>query len=64
MVNLTLMNAEGKVDLEGYQENAEWVLLSATGKRNAIEYDCCPGTKYIDVTFEFSIRRNIERDIY
>lgn len=39
------------------QENAEWVLLSAKGRRNAIEYDCCLGTFYIDVTYEISIQR-------
>ena len=55
LVNLTIQDSfAGNAS---YQENAEWVLLSAKGRRNAIEYDCCLGTFYIDVTYEISIQR-------
>ena len=55
LVNLTIQDSfAGNAS---YQENAEWVLLSARGVRNAVEYECCKGTFYIDVTYEISIQR-------
>ena len=63
LVNLTLKDENGTpsyhqaMKTDKYQENAEWVLISAEGVRNAIEYDCCPGEVYVDITFYICIQR-------
>ena len=57
LVNLTIKDNAVFAGNASYQENAEWVLLSARGVRNAVEYECCKGTFYIDVTYEISIQR-------
>ena len=41
LVNLTIQDS--LAGNASYQENAEWVLLSARGVRNAVEYECCKG---------------------
>ena len=57
LVNLTLPDGAsfGLAGNSSYQENAEWVLISAFGKRNTIEYDGIG--VFIDVTYEINIQR-------
>ena len=58
LVNLTLKSEVA--DTSGYQENAEWQLLSAKAFRNKVKYACCPEV-YLDITFKVRIQR---RTIY
>jgi len=57
LVNLTLPDGAsfGWAGNSSYQENAEWVLISAFGTRNTIEYDGIG--VFIDVTYEINIQR-------
>ncbi|XP_055333973.1 acetylcholine receptor subunit alpha-like 1 isoform X2 [Paramacrobiotus metropolitanus] len=44
------------MDLSEYYLSIEWDIMKVTAKRSAISYSCCP-EPYIDITYEFSIRR-------
>ncbi|KAL7671732.1 hypothetical protein ACOME3_006635 [Neoechinorhynchus agilis] len=45
------------VELSAYEESIEWDLLSVPAIRHEIEYECCPGDAFMDVTFCIEIRR-------
>lgn len=48
---------EKGTDLSGYYQNVEWDIMRASARRNNIIYSCCPNEPYIDVTFNFTLRR-------
>jgi len=39
-----------------YVRNADWELTSSTVAAHEVEYPCCPGKKYGDVTYSFRMR--------
>jgi len=39
-----------------YVRNADWELTSTTVAAHEVEYPCCPGKKYGDVTYSFRMR--------
>uniref|UniRef100_A0A8D8VS29 Neuronal acetylcholine receptor subunit alpha-7 n=1 Tax=Cacopsylla melanoneura TaxID=428564 RepID=A0A8D8VS29_9HEMI len=43
-------------DLTTFITNGEWYLLGMPGKKNEVQYECCPET-YVDITFTIQIRR-------
>ncbi|KFD67489.1 hypothetical protein M514_11378, partial [Trichuris suis] len=46
------------MDLSYYYRSAEWDLLSLTSERHEVTYaSCCGPSKYVDITFYFSLRR-------
>ncbi|XP_076177262.1 nicotinic acetylcholine receptor alpha6 isoform X2 [Ptiloglossa arizonensis] len=51
-----VLNSEKGGDLSDFITNGEWYLLGMPGKKNTINYQCCP-EPYVDVTFTIQIRR-------
>ena len=45
------------VDIRNYAHHQKWTLLSTKTERNELEYTCCPGTLYADVTFHLHFQR-------
>ena len=37
-------------------ENIEWNIEDTEAVRSLIEYPCCPGVEYVDITFSLHIR--------
>lgn len=56
-INDTDVLIEQGIDLSQYYQNVEWDIMLATAKRNVKTYTCCPNDKFIDVTFEMTLRR-------
>lgn len=50
-------NIRNATDLTGFYRNVEWDLVEASALRNVLVYDCCPNTRYFDLTFFFKVRR-------
>nr|CAI54103.1 nicotinic acetylcholine receptor, alpha7-2 subunit [Myzus persicae] len=53
-IDLVLKSDGG--DLSDFTTNGEWYLLGMPGKKNVINYACCP-EPYVDITFTIKIRR-------
>ncbi|XP_063700655.1 neuronal acetylcholine receptor subunit alpha-7-like isoform X2 [Culicoides brevitarsis] len=51
-----VLNSESGGDLSDFITNGEWYLLGMPGKKNVMNYACCP-EPYVDVTFTIQIRR-------
>ncbi|XP_043282936.1 acetylcholine receptor subunit alpha-type acr-16 isoform X1 [Venturia canescens] len=51
-----VLNSEEGGDLSDFITNGEWYLIGMPGKKNTINYQCCP-EPYVDVTFTIQIRR-------
>ncbi|XP_076277061.1 nicotinic acetylcholine receptor alpha6 isoform X4 [Lasioglossum baleicum] len=54
-LDLVLNSMEGG-DLSDFIKNGEWYLIGMPGKKNTINYQCCP-EPYVDITFTIQIRR-------
>jgi len=54
---LDLLSEADDVDLSKYSPNSEWQLNSARAVRNEVEYICCKGIKFPDVTYTIEISR-------
>ena len=48
---------EGIVKFDKYLDNAEWEIVSVEAQRQSLEYDCCPGSKYPSIRYEFTLKR-------
>ncbi|XP_039266818.2 acetylcholine receptor subunit alpha-1-B-like [Styela clava] len=61
---LDMVNSDGEVmnhkcespDIENYNENGEWKMLSTGCYKHYIQYTCCIGP-YVDMTYHFVIQR-------
>ncbi|KAI5744478.1 hypothetical protein M8J76_002591 [Diaphorina citri] len=51
-----ILKDEAGGDLTTFITNGEWYLLGMPGKKNEVQYECCPET-YVDITFTIQIRR-------
>ncbi|XP_043481407.1 neuronal acetylcholine receptor subunit alpha-7 isoform X1 [Leptopilina heterotoma] len=51
-----VLNSEEGGDLSDFITNGEWYLIGMPGKKNTINYQCCP-EPYVDITFTIKIRR-------
>ena len=53
----TVDRSAGAPASDFYLRNNDWQLTSTTVAAHDVEYPCCPGQKYGDVTYSFRMRR-------
>eukprot|EP00092_Neocalanus_flemingeri_P077106 GFUD01095704.1.p1 GENE.GFUD01095704.1~~GFUD01095704.1.p1 ORF type:complete len:324 (-),score=58.07 GFUD01095704.1:50-994(-) len=53
---LTLKLSDMSMDISTYLTNTAWDLISAEGKLNTVQYECCP-EPYLDITYTIKLRR-------
>ncbi|BFZ19668.1 hypothetical protein BsWGS_22707 [Bradybaena similaris] len=53
---LTISNSGQGFDLSEYVPIPSYDLLATSATKHSLEYPCCPGVRYEDVTFQFTIR--------
>lgn len=46
-----------KPDLSNFMESGEWVMKHYRACPHRVEYACCPGTPYLDITYHFLMQR-------
>ncbi|XP_078666386.1 neuronal acetylcholine receptor subunit alpha-9-II-like [Branchiostoma floridae x Branchiostoma belcheri] len=54
---LKLVNYSDTGRTNRFVENGEWTLLSFDHKINQVEYSCCPGVLWDDITFTITLKR-------
>ncbi|KAM9365541.1 acetylcholine receptor subunit alpha-like [Pholidichthys leucotaenia] len=55
---LVVINPESeKPDLSNFMESGEWELKDYTALKHYVDYACCPGVPYLDITYHFLMLR-------
>ncbi|XP_061464413.1 acetylcholine receptor subunit alpha isoform X2 [Rhineura floridana] len=44
-------------DMNNFMEGGEWVMKECRGWKHCVDYDCCPNTPYLDITYHFVMQR-------
>ena len=50
-------SAFAAVNVANFSASVEFDLLSASGRRNEKGYPCCPNERYVDISYNFTLRR-------
>ncbi|KAM4026348.1 acetylcholine receptor subunit alpha-1-B [Anomaloglossus baeobatrachus] len=56
--NLVVINPENdRPDLSNFMESGEWMMKDYRCWKHWVEYACCPGVPYLDITYHFVLQR-------
>ncbi|CAH1252055.1 CHRNA9 [Branchiostoma lanceolatum] len=55
--SLKLLNVSVRGNMDEFIENGEWTLMSFDLEVNHVEYSCCPGVLWDDMTYTITIKR-------
>lgn len=50
-------SAYAAVNVANFSASVEFDLLAASGRRNEKSYPCCPNERYVDISYNFTLRR-------
>ena len=54
---MNLTNSDPTINMDSYEKNGEWEILSTTVKRDEFYYECCPSERFSNVAFKVLMRR-------
>lgn len=54
---MNLTNSSNDINMDSYEKNGEWQIVTTSAERNEFSYECCPNERFSFVAFTLQIRR-------
>ena len=54
---MNLTNSSSEINMDSYEKNGEWQIVSTAANRDEFSYECCPDERFSFVAFQLHIRR-------